>query len=62
MNLFQTVIHGSHIFDLVKSITASHIVDARRRPQGWRDFLRAFADLNIPLSTEPNRHVKDEIS
>ena len=57
-----SVIHGSHIFDLVKSITASHMVDARRRPQGWRDFLRAFADLNIPLSTVPNRRAKDEIS
>ena len=29
-----SVIRGSHIFDLVKSVTASHMVDARRRPLG----------------------------
>ena len=58
----RSVIRGSHIFDLVKGVTASHMVDARRRPLGWREFLRAVADLNIPLATVPNRRVKDEIS
>ena len=57
-----SAIRGSHIFDLVKGVTASHMVDARRRPLGWREFLRAVADLNIPLATVPNRRVKDEIS
>ena len=55
-----SVIRGSHIFDLVKGVKASRMVYARRRPLGWREFLRAVAYLNIP--TVPNRHVKYEIS
>ena len=41
------------------TVPASHMVDARWRPLGWREFLRAVADINIWLATEPNRHVKD---
>ena len=56
-----SVIRGSHIFDLVKGVTVSQMGDTRRRPPGWCKFIRAIATLNIPLSTVPNRHVKDEI-
>lgn len=53
---------GSHILDLVKSITAPHLVSDARRPRGWGEFLEAFAILNIPMSTVPNKHVREKIS
>uniref|UniRef100_A0A0E9V036 Uncharacterized protein n=1 Tax=Anguilla anguilla TaxID=7936 RepID=A0A0E9V036_ANGAN len=37
------------------------MVNVRRRPLGWHEFLRAIATLNIPLSTVSNC-VKDEIN
>ena len=54
-----SVIPGTHIFDLVKSATAPQMT--RRRPQGWDEFLRAIAKLNIPLSTVPNRQVQQAV-
>uniref|UniRef100_A0A0E9RA62 Uncharacterized protein n=1 Tax=Anguilla anguilla TaxID=7936 RepID=A0A0E9RA62_ANGAN len=37
------------------------MVNVRRRPLGWHEFLRAIATLNIPLSTVSNC-VKDGIN
>ncbi len=39
------VIDGSHMLDLVKSITASHMIRDEYRPCGWSEFLDAFAFL-----------------
>ncbi len=39
------VIDGSHMLDLVKSITASHMIRDEYRPRGWSEFLDAFAFL-----------------
>ncbi len=52
------VISGSHILDLVKSITAPHTIRDEYRPRGWNEFLDAFAVLNIPFSTISNTQVK----
>ncbi len=48
------VINGSHMLDLVKSITAPHTIRDEYRPRGWSEFLDAFAVLNIPFSTITN--------
>ncbi len=55
-NLFfkGRVINGSHMLDLVKSITAPHTIRDEYRPRGWSEFLDAFAVLNIPFSTVTN--------
>ncbi len=52
------VISGSHVLDLVKSITAPHTIRDEYRPRGWNEFLDAFAVLNIPFSTISNPQVK----
>ncbi len=52
------VINGSHMLDLVKSITAPHAIRDEYRPRGWSEFLDAFAVLNIPFSTISNSQVK----
>ncbi len=52
------VISGSHVLDLVKSITAPHTIRDEYRPHGWNEFLDAFAILNIPFSTIANTQVK----
>ncbi len=52
------VINGSHMLDLVKSITAPHTIRDEYRPRGWSEFLDAFAVLNIPFSTITNPQVK----
>lgn len=52
------VIVGSHMLDLVKSITAPHTLRDEYRPRGWDEFLDAFATLNIPFSTITNPQVK----
>lgn len=52
------VIVGSHMLDLVKSITAPHTSRDEYRPRGWDEFLDAFATLNIPFSTITNPQVK----
>ncbi len=52
------VISGSHVLDLVKSITAPHTIRDEYRPRGWNEFLDAFAVLNIPFSTIANTQVK----
>ena len=54
-------VSGSHILHLVKSITMPYRVSDDRRPLGWAEFLEAFAVLNIPLSTIPNKHVREKI-
>ncbi len=53
---------GSHMLDLLKNVTAPHQVRDDRRPLGWSEFLKAFAELNIPFSTVPNNHVRRVIS
>ncbi len=55
------VINGSHMLDLVKSITAPHTIRDEYRPRGWSEFLDAFAVLNIPFSTVTNPQVKRSI-
>lgn len=55
-------IEGSHILDLVKSITAPQKIVDERRPTGWHEFLEAFATLNIPYSTIANHYVRHAIN
>lgn len=55
-------IPGSHMLDLVKSITAPQKIADDRRPIGWYEFLEAFADLNIPYSMVPNHGVRHTIN
>ncbi len=52
------VITGSHMLDLVKSITAPHMIHDEYKHRGWSEFLDAFAVLNIPFSTIRNPQVK----
>lgn len=47
-------IRGSHVFDLIKNVTAPHNVSDAARPVGWDMFLKTLADLNITLSVVPN--------
>ncbi len=54
-------IQGSHMVDLLKNVTAPQKVRDNRRPVGWSEFLRAFAELNIPFSTVPNQQVRSTI-
>lgn len=54
-------VKGSHMLDLLKNITAPQKVRDNRRPIGWSEFLRAFAELNIPFSTVPNQQVRGAI-
>ena len=55
-------IPGTHIYDLVKTVTGPQGVSRRGPPTGWREFLNTIAELNIPLSTIPNRHLQSEIA
>ena len=55
------VIKGSHIFDLVKRVTSLHIGQKGVEPEGWGEFIKTIADLNIPLATIPNTRVRDEV-
>ncbi|KAK2920582.1 hypothetical protein Q8A73_000067 [Channa argus] len=48
------VLKGSHIYDLVKSITQPQGVSDDKRPLGWDKFLQVMASLNMPLSSIPN--------
>jgi hypothetical protein len=56
-----SVVRGSHMQDLLKSTTAAHKVADDRRPPGWRQFLKALAILNIPLSGVPNHKLRQQI-
>lgn len=58
----QKTIRGSHLFDLVKSVTASHNVLDGSRPHGWNVFLKSLASLNMPLSAIPNTQVRQAIA
>lgn len=40
-------IPGSHMFDLVKGVTAPQKISDERRPLGWNEFLEAFAILTL---------------
>lgn len=42
------VINGSHVLDLVKSITQTHSLPVTRRPKGMDVFMKAMAELNVP--------------
>jgi hypothetical protein len=55
-------IPGSHMLDLVKSVTAPQKIVDERRPGGWREFLEAFASLNLPYSVVPNHNVRHAIN
>lgn len=52
------ILRGSHIFDLVKSITLPQGVPDDKRPLGWDKFLHVMAALNVPLSSVPNTQVR----
>ena len=54
-------VRGTHLFDLLKSVTAPYRIVEDRRPHGWGPFLKTLADLNIPLSWIPNTAVKQSI-
>lgn len=55
-------VQGSHMFDLIKNVTAPHQIRDDRRPLGWSEFLHAIAELNIPFSTMPNHHIRSVIT
>lgn len=42
----RRTIPGSHMLDLVKSVTAPHKIADELRPGRWNEFLEAFTDLN----------------
>lgn len=55
-------IKGSHLFDLIKSITAVHNVSQLTKPVGWELFLKSLASLNVPLSTIRNTQVRRSLA
>lgn len=55
-------VRGSHLYDLIKSVTATHNVLDDSRPVGWNAFLKTMARLNIPLSAIPNTLVRRAIT
>lgn len=55
-------LHGTHLYDLVKSVTASHNISDISRPLGWDVFLKTLAHLNIPLMAIPNKQVRGDIA
>ena len=55
-------VRGSHLYDLVKSVTATHNVSDVSRPIGWNAFLKTMARLNIPRSAIPNIMVRRVIT
>ena len=54
--------HGTHLYDLVKSVTAPHNISDISRPVGWDVFLKTLARLNIPLMAIPNKQVRGDIA
>lgn len=56
------VVRGTHLYDLVKSVTASHNVLDHSRPTGWKVFLKTLANLNVLLSAIPNTQVRNAIA
>ena len=54
-------VHGSHVADLIRNVTAPYNVSDDRRPPGWSSFLHAMAVLNIPYSAIPNNSVRRKI-
>ena len=52
---------GSHLYDLLKSVTAHNNVADRSRPKGWNIFLKTLASLNVPISVIPNTRVRRSI-
>lgn len=54
-----SVIKGSHMFDLLKCVTAPRT--AKQRPVGWDAFLKALADMNAPTSSIPSVEVRQII-
>ena len=52
---------GSHLYDLLKSVTTHNNVSDRSRPKGWNIFLKTLASLNVPLSVIPNTMVRRSI-
>lgn len=55
-------VRGTHLYDLVKSVTASHHTLDSSRPRGWELFLKTLGSLNVPLSAIPNTLVRRSIS
>lgn len=53
---------GSHLYDLVKSVTSYHNSAGQSRPTGWNLFLKTLANLNVPLSVIPNTAVRRSIA
>lgn len=52
------VCKGSHVYDLIKNVTANQNVSDAARPPGWKAFLKTLSDLNVPLSVVPNPNVR----
>lgn len=53
---------GSHLYDLLKSVTTHNNVLDSSRPTGWNVFLKTLANLNVPLSAIPNTSVHRAIA
>lgn len=49
---------GTHIYDLIKNVTATHNISDHNRPNGWYEYLRALAVLNIPSSLISNPRLR----
>ena len=56
-----SIVHGSHVYDLLKNVTSTYRVDDAKRPLGWLQFLEKLAIMNVPLSAVPNGEVKQAI-
>lgn len=56
------IIRGSHLYDLIKSATATRRATDVSWPAGWSTFLKTLARLNVPLSAFPNAEVRRTIS
>jgi hypothetical protein len=54
-------IKGSHMFDLLKNVTAPYHIGESVRPQGWNVFLQSLASNNIPLSSIPNKQLRHTV-
>jgi len=56
------MVRGSHLYDLVRSVTAAHNVLDGSRLTGWSVFLKTLAGLIVPLSAIPNTLVRKTIA
>jgi len=54
-------IKGSHMYDLLKNVTAPYHVLDSARPQGWNAFLKSLANNNVPSSSIPSKQLRQTV-